>query len=164
MENGNTMDISALLQQVMETPGVGEWIGTMQKQMTGESGGKSGGIPPQMMEKLPEILTMLGSTGNGSGKNQSESEEIAETAQDPGEDEGSTHTVSDGPAGILGSFLDGKNRKKRNQLLVALKPYLSPNRCEILDRAMSAMQLGELLGDMYPVYGQFLRGMSGGKE
>lgn len=34
----------------------------------------------------------------------------------------------------------------RNRLLSALKPYLSPERGLLIDRALSAMQFGEMLG------------------
>ena len=35
----------------------------------------------------------------------------------------------------------------RNRLLGALKPYLSPERGVLIDRALSAMQFGEMLGN-----------------
>jgi hypothetical protein len=65
--------------------------------------------------------------------------------------EGKADAPADGfklPGGNF--FFKPGSREKRNKLLSALKPYLSPARCAIVDRAMSAMQLGEILGTMTP--------------
>lgn len=87
----------------------------------------------EVSAKLPEVLSTFGPMlsglmGNaGGGKNaETKSNEI------PGK-----------PA-IQKSILGDPGN--RNRLLSALKPYLSPERGMLIDRAMSAMQFGEMLG------------------
>ena len=89
----------------------------------------------EVSAKLPEVLSTFGPMlsglmGNaGNGKNDAPE---AKSSEKPGK--------PSGQKSILG---DPGNR---NRLLGALKPYLSPERGMLIDRALSAMQFGEMLG------------------
>ena len=142
-------DLSEMLGQVMENPQFAAMVQNLRQQMGNTD-------PPDMaslMEKLPAMMTMLSGMGQAAGGNTTETkgaeaDAVApDTTPDPsgGEKE---KTETEGPA-VLGQVLfRPEARDQRNKLLSALKPYLSPNRCAMIDRAMSAMQLGELLGTM----------------
>lgn len=142
-------DLSEMLGQVMENPQFAAMVQNLRQQMGNTD-------PPDMaslMEKLPAMMTMLSGMGQAAGGNTTETkgagvDEVApDTTPDPsgGEKE---KAETEKPA-VLGQVLfRPEARDQRNKLLSALKPYLSPNRCAMIDRAMSAMQLGELLGTM----------------
>ena len=90
----------------------------------------------EVSAKLPEALAafgpmlsgLMGSTGDGK--------------------KGTAEPKSEEKQGKLSGqkslFGDPGNR---NRLLGALKPYLSPERGVLIDRALSAMQFGEMLGN-----------------
>lgn len=90
----------------------------------------------EVSAKLPEALAafgpmlsgLMGNTGDGK--------------------KGTTEPKSDEKPGKVSGqkslFGDPGNR---NRLLGALKPYLSPERGVLIDRALSAMQFGEMLGN-----------------
>ncbi len=144
-------DLSTMLRQVMENPQFGSMVETVKKQMGGADGNMD---LSAMMEKLPALMgvlgPMMGNTSGTDGESASEGmAEAAETEAEPAKAEEKGEV-----AGLLGGgqlpFFKPGSRDKRNKLLAALKPYLSPARCSVVDRAMSAMQLGELLGTVMP--------------
>lgn len=157
-------DISQMLRQVMENPQFGSMMQAAKSQMGDMD-------PAKMMEKLPEMMTVLGPMMKGilqegdsaaAEGQKKEAEGESETVRKEGKmqeemagkeetAEGKADAPADGfklPGGNF--FFKPGSREKRNKLLSALKPYLSPARCAIVDRAMSAMQLGEILGTMTP--------------
>ncbi len=147
-------DISALLKQVMENPQFGAMVDSMKGQLGGDGGSLdlSG-----MLEKLPTLMNVLGPMmgSGGTGQNTGEAVPAAAVAEEEKAEPAAA------PVGAqnqlrLGEkpFFKPGSRDKRNKLLAALKPYLSPARCSLVDRAMSAMQLGELLGTVMPGDGQ----------
>ena len=87
----------------------------------------------EVSAKLPEVLSTFGPMLSGLMGNAGEGKN-AETKSNeaPGK-----------PAPQKSILGDPGNR---NRLLSALKPYLSPERGMLIDRAMSAMQFGEMLG------------------
>ena len=149
-------DIAGMLRQVMENP----QFGNMMQAVKGQIGSADGTVDPaKMMEKLPEMMTVLGPVMQGmlqagdektkldtgdTGKTEAGQEKIPDAAEKEDTLQGSG---GENPGMLL--FRPG-SREKRNKLLAALKPYLSPARCAMVDRAMSAMQLGEILGTMAP--------------
>lgn len=140
-------DLSEVLGQVMENPQFAAMVQKLRQQMGNTD-------PPDMaslMEKLPAMMTMLSGMGQAnptetSGAKAGEAEPDSSAPDSSGG--GKEKTETEKPA-VLGQVLfRPEARDQRNKLLSALKPYLSPNRCAMIDRAMSAMQLGELLGTM----------------
>ena len=93
------------------------------------------------MSKLPEMLSMFGITGNGSAIT---TQPISQGVQNVPLQRINTESL---PSAIS-RFLQPGNKDKRNKLLSALKPYLSPARCTLIDKTMNAMQIGEVLGVM----------------
>ena len=150
-------DLMGMLRQMMENPQFGAMVQTMKTQM-----GDGDVDPSKVIEKLPEMMTMLGPMMSGMAQGDGGSTEQAEKHTEPekehtepekegGHTEPEKETVHAEHPGTLGTmFFKPGSRDKRNKLLAALKPYLSPTRCALVDRAMSAMQLGEILGTMTP--------------
>lgn len=150
-------DVSEMFGQIMDNPGFAKMLAnpelaqilanpafaTMVQNLRQQMGKGEAGVPDMtmIMEKLPAMLSML-SGGNGSKETEEKAAEISDT-----ESVGTAPAA--GEATMLPQlFFRPEVRDKRNKLLSALKPYLSPARGAMIDRAMSAMQLGELLGTM----------------
>ena len=139
-------DISGMLRQMMENPQFGAMVDAVKTQMGGEMD------PSKMMEKLPEMMTILGPALRGMGQSaadgpRAEQTETKETAHDGADGtQGEPEEKKDTESSPAVYRFKTENREKRNTLLCALKPYLSPARCALVDRAISAIQLGELLG------------------
>lgn len=149
-------DLSEMLGQVMENPELAKMFAnpafaTMVQNLRQQMGmGETGNTPDMsaMMEKLPAMLSMLSGMGNGATETKGDTGGVG--VADPGEETSATEekTETEKSAMPMQVLFHPEARDKRNKLLSALKPYLSSNRCAMIDRAMSAMQLGELLGTM----------------
>jgi len=146
-------DIAGMLRQMMENP----QFGNMMQAVKSQVGDGDGTVDPaKMMEKLPEMMKTLGPMLQGMMPGAVPEETAGtEKAFDGKKEEAVQNSEKEKESGgdgeAAGRFLfRPDSRDKRNKLLAALKPYLSPARCAIVDRAMSAMQLGEILGMMAP--------------
>jgi hypothetical protein len=82
---------------------------------------------PEMMAKLPEVMKMLAPM-----MQQTQSAQSASV-----------------PASTTPSHVGGQDRKGcRNDLLIALKPFLSPERCRAIDMLLGLSRLGDVLQKM----------------
>jgi len=143
-------DISEMLRQVMENPQFGAMVQAVKNQMGTDGDGTPD--PAKIMEKMPDLLSVLGPMLGGGGTDTKENFQ-GEKAE-PEEEHETGEAEADSSAGfppVLQQFFKPDSREKRNRLLAALKPYLSPARCALVDKAMSAMQMGELLGTVMPL-------------
>ena len=80
---------------------------------------KISSIPPEMLSKLPQMLSALSPLIKDGGKKK-------------GEDKGSS----------------GDEAEKRRRLLLALKPYLSDSRREAVDSIMKVTEMTDLMGKL----------------
>lgn len=86
---------------------------------------------PEMMAKLPEVMKMLAPMMQPSQSSTGESASVSATS------------VTSAHAG------GGHDRRGcRNDLLVALKPFLSPERCRAIDMLLGLSRLGDALQKM----------------
>ena len=82
---------------------------------------------PEMMAKLPDVMKMLAPMMQGA---QSAAPAIA-------------------PASVAVSHGDERDKRGcRNDLLLALKPFLSPERCRAIDMLLGLSRLGDVLQKM----------------
>lgn len=86
---------------------------------------------PEMMAKLPDVMKMLAP--------------MMQQAQSPSAEAVPT-SASLAPIGTGGGERD--RRGCRNDLLVALKPFLSPERCRAIDMLLGLSRLGDVLQKM----------------
>lgn len=90
--------------------------------------GSTGDVQKEMMEKLPGVISMVspligGNTSEGETKEKSEGTKSEEKPAPQKYDKG-----------------------KAEKLMGALKPYLKPERQQIIDKCMSVMQLSDVVG------------------
>lgn len=124
-------DITKIIGEIMANPGFGSLVNQL-KNSTAESSSapqqnaspSPTSLSPEMAEKIPEILGMLGQSG------------IRPPSASPDK------AVIEKALGAL-KKTDTKNCEK---LLSALKPYLRSQRGEVIDKAVSMMKLTDLLG------------------
>ena len=140
-------DASALLGKLLSNPelvrnlssvlGASGAVGVEQKpSITANSGGENTvqeGISrvlsnPEMMAKLPDVMKMLAP--------------MMQQVQSPG---GESLPASAAPAHEGGGY---DRRGCRNDLLLALKPFLSPERCRAIDMLLGLSRLGDALQKM----------------
>lgn len=139
-----------MLRQVMENPQFGAMVQAVKNQLGAEGEGTPD--PGKIMEKMPDLLSVLGPMLGGGEKDTKENShgEKAEQEEVRVHEEAAVDSSAVFPP-VLQQFFKPGSREKRNRLLAALKPYLSPARCALVDKAMSAMQMGELLGTVMPL-------------
>lgn len=150
-------ELSAMLGQVMADPQFAALVQNLRQNMDLSQSGSTAQVPDlsALMEKLPGMVSMLSAmSGTAPGTGALANDGAGQVASADTDDTDSADTVVssvvetkkvEAPMQVL---FRPEARDKRNKLLSALKPYLSPARCAMIDRAMSAMQLGELLGTM----------------
>jgi hypothetical protein len=113
-------DIGSMVEKIIGNPEF--------QTLVGELRGSSSGEQPDadaLMSRLPEVMARLSPLLSS-----------AESAPDH------TKPPADAPVVSGGKF----NRKNAERLLAALKPYLRASRCGIIDKCMSVMQIGDLIG------------------
>ena len=144
----NKHDLTAMIQKIVQDP---SFAGMVSELREDSSSASSGEISSEMMEKLPDVLSMLspmlGSQDDApQEKEENKKEEHGETRE---------NTVQEKRKGMrIEQILPKKyDKNKAEKLLHALKPYLSPSRCAIIDQCMSVMQLTDVM--------QALQGLEG---
>ena len=121
----NMPDISGMIEKIMQNP---EFAG-MVKELRGDGG--TGDVQGDIMSKLPEVMAMLSPMLGGQGKlgdggpKEEKSEKNSEIR----------HLKS----------IDRYDKTRATRLMSALKPYLSPERCTMIDKCMSVLQLGDVM-------------------
>ena len=125
MAGETTPDISAMIKGIMGNPEFASLV----KELKGDDGKNGGDVQGEIMDKLPEILSMLSPMMSGA-KEQSE----------PSKSQANSPTVP-----LLPKSIEKHDKAKAERLMTAIKPYLSPERCAIIDKCMSVMQIGDIM-------------------
>ena len=120
----NGEELSSVIEKIIKNP---EFAG-MVSEIKGAPDTKTEDVSAEMMKKLPEVMGMVSSMFGGS-----EDEKKSESA--PNSEE----------AAFASKTFGGKfDKTKAEKLFYALKPYLSGQRCEIIDRCMSVLQVSDI--------------------
>lgn len=126
MENS---DLSAMIGKIMQNP---EFAG-MISEMRGKQE-SAADVSKDMMSHLDEVVKMAGPMLGGIGEKEQPKPEPAESSE-----QGGTKAPFKMP-------YSREERVRAEKLMQALKPYLNKSRCEIIDKCMSVMQLGDVVG------------------
>ncbi len=124
MENG---DIASLISKIVENP---EFAG-MVNELRGGDGKDSGDVSKEMLDKLPNIMSMVAPMLGGESKPSGggASEKPAPRADLP-----------------TSPKADKYDKARATKLMQALKPYMTHERAEIIDKCLSVMQLTDIVG------------------
>lgn len=135
-------DLNKMVQNILQNPEFQNLV----KEIKRDTNEKPEINTDNIMAKLPEMMSMLGLKGSDESLQTVPEKSDVTKQSEVSEMEESLNNQAF-PVGLT-KLLKPGNKDKRNKLLCALKPYLSPARCSLIDKAMNAMQLSEVLGVM----------------
>lgn len=123
----NGEDLSAVIRKIIENP---EFAG-MVSELRGD--GNIEGASQEMLSKLPDVMAMvqpmLEATESEEPKNNEEVKEVKGKKRETNS-----------------ALLPGRyDKTKAEKLMYALKPYLNSSRCEMIDKCITVMQLGDVM-------------------
>jgi len=123
----NTGDISSMIGRIMSDPAFAEMVGRLKSE---NSSADSESKPaPEISDVMSTIEPILSGIGNDSGKHKQEQSENNR----PDQRENQQHRFKK------------HDKAQAEKLLYALKPYLNKNRCEIIDKCVSVMQITDIV-------------------
>ncbi len=108
------------------------------------NGESAAGVQREMLDNLPGVMSMVSPlVGEKSGDGFGADAQSTQAGGSPDSDSGGTKQTAKAmnPVKTSGKYDKGKAEK----LMYALKPYLSPGRCQIIDRCVSLMQLTDVV-------------------
>ena len=128
-------DLSTIIGRIVQNPEFAEMVSSIKGE---ENSGSSEDITKEMMSKLPDVIAMV-SPILGGGDEKEEKKGDVENQKES--------VVSANPLLTHQDKSPKKYDKTRaEKLLCALKPYLNRERCEIIDKCVSVMQITDVVG------------------
>ena len=125
--NMSAEELQGAVQSILSNPAFGQILGQLQGK--GEEEQKNPAMPtitPEMMQKLPQMMSALAPLVGGAGKEKSSG----------------------------GSAKEGHEGEKRKRLLAALRPYLSDGRRDAVDQILKVTEMTDLLGTLGDMKGK----------
>lgn len=117
-------DISAMISKIVQNPEFASLVNGLR----GDQGEKSSDeLAHEMEEKIPDAMKMLSQLTGGEKSEETQSGESK-------------------PESTIESKLKNFDKAKAERLMLALKPYLSPERCAVIDKCMSVMNISDVIG------------------
>lgn len=127
ISNMSAEELQGAVQSILSNPAFGQILGQLQGK--GEEEQKNPAMPaitPEMMQKLPQMMSALAPLMGGAGKEKSSG----------------------------GSAKEGHEGEKRKRLLAALRPYLSDGRRDAVDQILKVTEMTDLLGTLGDMKGK----------
>ena len=136
-------DLTQTVESIMSSP---EFAGIINELRGGDT---SGSAPPlaqgEILSRLPEVMAMLKpliGTGNS-----------AESSAPPIKNEPEPETIPPEAKAVAAILPKKYDKSRAEKLMAALKPYLSSNRCEIIDKCVSVMQITDVMEALQGIEG-----------
>ena len=127
ISNMSAEELQGAVQSILSNPAFGQILGQLQGKGAEEQ--KNPAMPaitPEMMQKLPQMMSALAPLVGGAGKEKSSG----------------------------GSAKEGHEGEKRKRLLAALRPYLSDGRRDAVDQILKVTEMTDLLGTLGDMKGK----------
>jgi len=140
----NMDDISSMISKIISDPSFGEMVGRVRGDESDKSADEMRG---DIASKLPDVMAMLGPMLSGTDEHKNDAKTGASSEDMPEEKGTAERDKKEGPeqrdkTGVIQKKYDKAHAEK---LLYAIKPYLNRNRCEIIDKCMSVMQITDVV-------------------
>lgn len=121
ISNMSGEELQGAVESILASPAFSQILGQLQGKSAEEEQKKPAvpAITPEMMQKLPQMMSALAPLVGGKGEEKSS---------------GGKKELNDG--------------EKRKRLLSALRPYLSDNRRDALDQVLKVTEMTDLLGTL----------------
>lgn len=120
-------DIGGIISKIIKNPEFAEMV----REIKGGNE-SSGDVQKEMLDKLPEVMSMVSPLLSSSSETADAKGQNGEQVEQPKETK-------------IGKKYDKGNAEK---LMRALKPYLKPERQQMIDRCMSVMQLSDVVNTL----------------
>lgn len=141
---GTQDDLSTIIGKIVQNPEFAEMVGSIKGE---EGGGNTADITNEMMSKLPDILSMVSPMLGGiSEKDEKKEKDEREDKKDNGDPENASAVSAHPISSHHDKGLKKYDKSRAEKLLCALKPYLNRERCEIIDKCVSVMQITDVVG------------------
>ena len=127
ISNMSAEELQGAVQGILSNPAFGQILNQLQGK--GEKEQNPPAMPtitPEMMQKLPQMMSALAPLVGGAGKEKSSG----------------------------GSAKEGREGEKRKRLLAALRPYLSDGRRDAVDQILKVTEMTDLLGTLGDMKGK----------
>lgn len=127
ISNMSGEELQGAVESILASPAFSQILGQLQGKI-GEEETKAPAVPaitPEMMQKLPQMMSALAPLVGGKGE---------------GKSSGGKKELNEG--------------EKRKRLLSALRPYLSDNRRDALDQVLKVTEMTDLLGTLGDMKGK----------
>lgn len=127
ISNMSAEELQGAVQSILSNPAFGQILGQLQGKGEEEQNPPAmPAITPEMMQKLPQMMSALAPLVGGAGKEKSSG----------------------------GSAKEGHEGEKRKRLLAALRPYLSDSRRDAVDQILKVTEMTDLLGTLGDMKGK----------
>lgn len=127
ISNMSAEELQGAVQSILSNPAFGQILGQLQGKGEEEQNPPAmPAITPEMMQKLPQMMSVLAPLVGGAGKEKSSG----------------------------GSAKEGHEGEKRKRLLAALRPYLSDGRRDAVDQILKVTEMTDLLGTLGDMKGK----------
>ena len=138
-------DLSQIVNKIMSNPEFGNLVNELKNSdlAVGNNSGKEVSTD-EIMKKLPEVMGMLGMNSSGKETHADAEEEAKPVSAVP-------QSIDSEKIEKAVKALKKMDNQKCEKLLGALKPYLSRERGEVIDKAMSVMKITDILGAIQEV-------------
>ncbi|MBQ9996936.1 MAG: hypothetical protein IJP32_11225 [Clostridia bacterium] len=134
MNAGEQSSISQMVEQIMKNP---ELTGII-NELRGGTGNATPVSQTEILSHLPDVMAMLKPFTGGQGEREAAAPEKEEKSEPV--------PKTEEPAKAVSAVLPKKYDKNRaEKLMGALKPYLSRDRCEIIDKCVSVIQITDIV-------------------
>lgn len=137
-------DLNQIVNKIMSNPEFGNLVNELKNSdlAAGNNGGKEISAD-EVMKKLPEVMGMLGMNPSAQAK-ESDDAEVKAASVVP-------QNIDTEKIDRAVKALKKMDNQKCEKLLGALKPYLSRERGEVINKAMSVMKITDILGAIQEV-------------
>lgn len=145
---GGQPDIAQMVEKIMKNP---EFTGIVNELRGGTSGGAPQVSQNEILSHLPDVVSMLKPFIGDSGTNGGSGTGAPQGTQEP--PPASSEPPKDQT--VLAPIRPPKkyDKSRAEKLMAALKPYLNPGRCEIIDKCVSVMQIGDVMEALQGIEG-----------
>lgn len=138
-------DLSQIVNKIMSNPEFGNLVNELKNSdlAAGSSGGKEVSAD-DIMKKLPDVMGMLGMNASGKEAHNDTEDQATPVSAVP-------QSIDSEKIEKAVKALKKMDNQKCEKLLGALKPYLSRERGEVIDKAVSVMKITDILGAIQEV-------------
>lgn len=155
MAGNEERDLTQMVEQIMKNP---EFTGIINELRGGSEKGDTQQVSQgEILSHLPEVMSMLkpliGGNDSGAEKTEPPKQESEQSAPSHGPSSDSASSPGNSAHPVSALLPKKYDKSRAEKLMAALKPYLNSNRCEIIDKCVSVMQITDVVEALQGIEG-----------